>query len=266
MHRSKIQLKEAEPRVFLKPLGQVGYCFNYLDTILYIDPYLSDSVKEFEDENMERMFPILYPPESITNANFILITHEHRDHCDPETLIPISKSSPQCQFIGPNVVVEKLKALGLDSSRLRIAPTEWTKITTTISIKSIPSSHPIIKSDHEGNWIALGYLVKFGNKLIYHAGDTSVDPMIINSILSESKVDVGFIPVNEKNYYREANEIIGNMSIREAFEMAQSIGVNKFVPTHWDMFYDNSVYREEIELLYSKITPDFELVFYPSEI
>ncbi len=55
------------------------------------------------------------------------------------------------------------------------------------------------------------------------------------------------------------------MSVREAFQFAADSGIKKFVPTHWDMFSPNLVYQEEIELLYRKIQPPFNLVINPKE-
>ena len=51
--------------------------------------------------------------------------------------------------------------------------------------------------------------------------------------------------------------------IREAFGLAEEIGARIVVPTHWDMFAPNQVYREEIELLYKLISPEFKLSIYP---
>ena len=79
-------------------------------------------------------------------------------------------------------------------------------------------------------------------------------------------IDVAFIPVNERNFYREKRGIIGNMSVREAFQMAADIGVKTLVPTHWDMFAPNSVYKEELDLLYKLMRPPFEMRIDPQEL
>jgi L-ascorbate metabolism protein UlaG (beta-lactamase superfamily) len=48
--------------------------------------------------------------------------------------------------------------------------------------------------------------------------------------------------------------------------MATDIGVKILVPIHWDMFAPNSVYLEEIELLYRLMQPRFEMKVYPEVI
>jgi len=74
------------------------------------------------------------------------------------------------------------------------------------------------------------------------------------------------MPVNERNFYREKRGIVGNMSVREAFQMATDIGVKTLVPTHWDMFAPNSVYKEELNLLYELMRPPFEMRLDPQEL
>jgi len=56
------------------------------------------------------------------------------------------------------------------------------------------------------------------------------------------------------------------MSVREAFQMAADIGVKTLVPTHWDMFAPNSVYKEELNLLYELMRPPFEMRIDPQEL
>ncbi|NQU44619.1 MBL fold metallo-hydrolase, partial [bacterium] len=47
-------------------------------TIIHIDPFLSRLVKP---ENHIRPLPLLEPDE--TPADFVFLTHDHRDHTDP---------------------------------------------------------------------------------------------------------------------------------------------------------------------------------------
>jgi L-ascorbate metabolism protein UlaG (beta-lactamase superfamily) len=130
----------------------------------------------------------------------------------------------------------------------------------------VPAAHPDIKRTVEGYLECLGYLIKFKGKKIYHSGDTSVNKELIEELKQEKHIDIAFISVNEKNYYRDEMGIIGNMSVREAFHMAEDISAKVVVPMHWDMFKQNCVYREEIELLYQKIKPNFELKIRPEYI
>ncbi len=54
------------------------------------------------------------------------------------------------------------------------------------------------------------------------------------------------------------------MSVREAFQFAEEIGVRQVVVMHWDMFAINAVDPEEIHLLYKRTKPDFTLLMDPN--
>jgi hypothetical protein len=58
----------------LQPLGQVGYCLNISDTVIYIDPYLSNSVQEKENTDSSRLIPIPIMPSQVKDADYVLIT------------------------------------------------------------------------------------------------------------------------------------------------------------------------------------------------
>lgn len=247
-------------------LGQSGFRFQFGDCIVYIDPYLSDYVEKVEGETRRRKVPIVVDPARINDADYVLITHAHLDHCDPETIVPISVASPLCRYVCPSAVADTLKKLGIGGNRIVVASERWLAPTDTLNVRAVPAAHPVIDKDAEGNPRCVGYVFEFKGRRIYHSGDTSVCREILNTLLRIGTIDVAILPVNERNYYRERDGIIGNMTIREAFTMATDIGVQILVPMHWDMFEVNSAFREEIELLYKLIRPNFELVFNPTEI
>ncbi len=239
-------------------LGQVGFIFETQDARFLVDPYLSNSVEEQEDSSMKRAIPITCSPENLADIGFVLITHAHRDHCDPDTLVPIANASPQCHFYGPSPVLSILSQTGISKKRLHLVSDEAFTVKG-IRIVPVPSAHPTVKTDSSGGWQAVGYIIDLNEKKYYHPGDTAVSDEVIAAVSPYAPIDVGMIPVNEINYYRNKENIIGNMSVREAFQFAEDIGVKMFIPTHWDMFAKNEVYKEEIELLYDRIQPNFKL-------
>lgn len=247
-------------------LGQAGFKFQFGECIVYIDPYLSDSVEKMEGEMCRRMVPIRIAPSLINDADYVLITHAHIDHCDPETIIPISVASPLCKFVCPGEVAFILKELGIEDNRIIIATENWLTISRVLKIRAVPAAHPVIERDLQGNLRCVGYVFEFNARRIYHSGDTSLCAELLSTLSTLGTIDVAILPVNERNYYREREGIIGNMTVREAFTMATDIGVKVLVPMHWDMFKVNSVFREEIQLLYDLIRPDFKLIFNPTVI
>jgi L-ascorbate metabolism protein UlaG (beta-lactamase superfamily) len=80
-------------------LGQVGVAIKGPEGVLYVDPYLTDS--DGEGGSLERTFPPPLRPDEVTNADWVLLTHDHIDHTDPETVLPLSAASPQARFVAP---------------------------------------------------------------------------------------------------------------------------------------------------------------------
>jgi L-ascorbate metabolism protein UlaG (beta-lactamase superfamily) len=238
--------------------GQVCFLFEFEKCKFLIDPYFSNSVEEKEDSTVKRLQPIPHAPESLIDIDFVLITHAHRDHCDPDTLVPLAVASPQCQFYGPAPVISVLQKSGIGADRLHLVLESSFNIMG-VSVQPVPSAHPVISTDHRGGWQAIGYVFEMNGRRYYHPGDTAVDSTVIAAVKRCGKIDVGLIPVNEINYYRNQANIIGNMSVREAFGFAEDLLISVFIPTHWDMFAANQVYKEEIALLYDKISPKFTL-------
>jgi L-ascorbate 6-phosphate lactonase len=253
-------------RIYVTPLGQAGFKFVFGETVIYVDPYLTDSVAEADGDDLRRMIPPPFGPQEAKDADYLLVSHLHLDHCDPATLLPIYENSGHCRFICPKEVAQHLRQLGIDNKRVIFACEDWIQISQELRILPIPAAHPEVEKDKDNFPRCVSFLIEHGGRKIYHGGDTSPEKFLIETLKRFRPIDAAFLPVNERNYYREKRGIIGNMSVREAFAMAEEIGVRTLVPTHWDLFAPNAVYRDEIELLYRHLQPSFRLVINPSEI
>jgi L-ascorbate 6-phosphate lactonase len=249
------------------PLGQAGFRLQFGATVVYLDPYLTNRVAELEGPSAARLLPIPMPPDQVTDADWVLITHLHLDHCDPTTLLPISIASPQARFIGPNEVIEHLVTLGINSERVFQAPEgNWLSLGLDLTVQAVPAVHPVIERDQANCLKCVGYVLDYKSRKYYHAGDTSLGEEMILALQGISPIDVALLPVNERNYYRDRHGILGNMSLREAFQLATELEIPVVVPMHWDMFALNSVYQEEIELLYHLIDPPFKMLIRPHSL
>jgi L-ascorbate 6-phosphate lactonase len=253
-------------RIPVVPLGQCGFRFQLGGAVVYTDPYLTDHVAEVEGEDMRRLRPVPVRPSEVRDADFVLITHAHMDHCDLETLVPLSSASAACRFVCPNEVAKLLVGAGIDRNRLILAQDNWIDLGRQARVMPVPAAHPRIEIDDEGFLRCVGYVMEYGGRRLYHGGDGSPDERVFERLGRLGTIDVAFIPVNERNFYREKRGIIGNMSVREAFQMAADIGVKTLIPTHWDMFAPNSVFKEELKLMYELIRPPFQMILDPDAV
>ncbi len=253
-------------KISLRLLGQSGCYIKVYGKVIYFDPYLSNSVEELDAPDFKRLVSIPVSPEEVTNADWVLITHEHIDHCDPHTLPIIAEASHHCRFMGPPRVIARLASWGISRSRCHIALDDWASLGNEIRVIAVPAAHPKICRDSVGHPHCVGYVMEVDNKRLYFAGDTSVTDELI-AVLSElTPISTALLPVNEHNYFLGRRGIIGNMSIRDAFLLAEELKIGRVIPVHWDMFAINSVSHEEINAVYRQLTPSFELDMHPGLI
>ncbi|HEY4216047.1 MAG TPA: MBL fold metallo-hydrolase [Gemmatimonadaceae bacterium] len=242
-----------------KHLGQAGLRLQRGQVVIYVDPYLTDRVADVFGREMQRMHAPPLTPEQANDACWVLITHAHADHCDPATLVPMARASTQCRFLGPAEVRGLLTDWGIESSRICVAGEHWVELGPDVRVHPVPAAHSKLERWPDGSSRFVGYVIEIDGKRVYHAGDTMPHEEVFAVLDRLSPINVALLPVNERNYFRDRAGIVGNMSIREAFQMASRIGVEAVVPIHWDLFGPNSVYWEEIELLYRLMAPTFQL-------
>jgi L-ascorbate metabolism protein UlaG (beta-lactamase superfamily) len=114
------------------------------------------------------------------DATLVLVTHSHSDHYSPTDIAKVVK--PGTRFLGPADVV---KAYGsgqviLPGQTMEVA---GLPVTGVAAYNLVTSNHP-----KGNNW--LGFVVQFGTKRIYVAGDTDLTP----EMKALTSIDVAFLP------------------------------------------------------------------------
>jgi L-ascorbate metabolism protein UlaG (beta-lactamase superfamily) len=244
------------------PLGQVGYLLERDGLRVLIDPYLYDSVADQYGEQLRRMVTPTLPVGGWTGVDWLLLTHGHLDHADPASLQTILRESPQVRVICPREVIPFVREVGFSPERISLADEQGRELGEALFVRAIPAAHTRVERDETGALRCVGYLLKWANLCCYHAGDTVPAPEIFSALAGE-RIDFAFLPVNERNYFRDENGIVGNMTVREAIAMADRLGAHTLVPTHWDLFAPNSTTVWEIEGLHAHLKARCRLRFLP---
>ena len=120
-------------------------------------------------------------------ADLILITHEHGDHLDPEVLEKIKKKDTQ-------IIVAACCADRVEGAI--VMKNGDSKTIGGLKIEAVPAYNIVHKRDNgdpfhpkgSGN----GYVVTFGNKQVYIAGDTENTP----EMKALKNIDIAFLPMN----------------------------------------------------------------------
>ena len=200
-------------------LTQAGLLFETDKIKIMVDPYLSDSVGKRSPEKHRR----IEVDEGFfdTDPDMIIITHDHLDHLDPETLERlINNSTKTTTFIAPENAYRRLLEFGGRHNYVLLAPhSVWSEKGVTVYA---------VKAEHSDR-TAAGYIIDDGNSTYYVSGDTLYNYDVIDDVLElvDSGVDYAFLPING---------VGNNMNAKDAADFAYEIGAKCAVPLHWGLF------------------------------
>lgn len=221
-------------------LGQSGYLLQWKGKRVLLDPYLSDSLtKKYAatDKPHTRMSEQVIRPELLRGISVVTSSHNHTDHLDAETLIPVLQNNPGIKFIIPEAnrefVCERVKC-AID---LPVGLNDGDKITVDgFTFHGVPAKHNEIDRDEFGNCRYMGYVVTFDGHAIYHSGDTLwFDEM--ESILKPFNIETALLPINGNKPERK---VAGNLDAEEAVRLGRLLGVKTVIPCHYNMFAFNT--------------------------
>jgi L-ascorbate metabolism protein UlaG (beta-lactamase superfamily) len=234
-----VQMEDQE-NFYLWWLGQSGFLLQWRGERLLMDPYLSDSLtQKYANTNKPhiRMSEKVVDPARLTGINIVTSSHNHTDHLDAETLIPILEANPEIQMVIPEAnrlfVTERIKK----NTYYPIGLSDGKSVTVGhFTIQGITAAHNDIEKDEYGNDRFLGYIISFGNWNIYHSGDTLLYKGMKEKLKS-FQVDLALLPINGNDSSRG---VAGNLNAEEAVNLARSIDAKWLIPCHYDMFHFNT--------------------------
>ncbi|MGO0122913.1 MBL fold metallo-hydrolase [Desulfothermobacter acidiphilus] len=132
-------------------------------------------------------------------ADLVLVTHDHFDHCDPESVRLLA--GPETVIVAPDKAALKLQ--GIATVRKVKAGDEVRH--SGVRVKVVPAYN--LRADrqnfHPRSYGGVGYLIELAGKVVYLAGDTDVIP----EMESLGRVDIALLPVSG-TYVMDAEEAV----------------------------------------------------------
>lgn len=246
-------------------IGQMGTIIKWNGLVVCFDPVLNDLC--YPDGTTRRNYAPPFKPEEFTAADYVVCSHNHKDHLNMETLLPTWQANPQVRFIVPEPEKECLIAGGIApeavigakageeivlAKRNTAAEDEQTNQAV---LCPIAAAHEEYVTDEHGNQRNLGYVIKCRGLHIYHAGDTMVTQKLMEDVRACGPIAAACVPVNGVDTERHSRGIIGNMDCRDAAYFVQQINADMTLPMHTDMVMRNEenplIFAEYMRTLYS---------------
>ena len=166
----KDTIKTSNGNLVITFYGHASLMFQFNNHFIYADP-----VSRYADFTKQ------------PKADIILVTHHHSDHFEPKVIEELTKK-------GTNLIYTKLCSEQLKGGT--ILNNGESKTVEGIKIESVPA-YNIVHLREDGQPFHVkgecnGYIVTFGNKKVYIAGDTENIPEMKNL----KNIDIAFLPMN----------------------------------------------------------------------
>lgn len=221
-------------------LVQSGFLIKWQGKFLLFDPYLSDSLSvkyASTDKPHIRMSELAINPAKLDMINIVTSSHNHTDHLDGETLIPLLSVNYEIKFIIPEAnrgfVCERVKCP--NDFPIGLSDGEFVEVEG-FKIYGVPAAHNTIERDEKGKLKFMGFVAEFGGYKVYHSGDTLWYDGIVET-LKPFQVDVAFLPINGNKPERR---VAGNLNYKEAVQLAKQINAKLTIPHHYNLFDFNT--------------------------
>lgn len=189
--------------------GESGFRVESAGKALLLDPYFSDALGK-KREDRHRLCPV--DPKWIqAQADYLLFTHCHIDHTDPETVELLLSAHPHLILAGP------------PSSRalLPFAPVFF-ELRAKEKAQLYPFEIEALPAVHSDRW-SLGYAVRAEGKTLYFSGDTALLCGVQDRVPKEA--DAAFLCFNAG--------VGKNMNEQDALRMVKAISPRLVVPFHY---------------------------------
>jgi L-ascorbate metabolism protein UlaG (beta-lactamase superfamily) len=196
--------------------------------LVHIDPFLSRKIKP---ENHIYPEPLMAPETA--QADYVFMTHDHRDHCDPYTISPMARANPNCIFVGPPETTVRARTCGVSADKLLVFQEGDEQSFGIFKVKAVFAQDTT--DDKDDATTHLGYVFDFAGVTIYNVGDTrnNIGDVIHRyDAVKDLHPEAMLVPINEG---------YNNPGPTGAAQLVEFVKPHLIVPCHFDCFRDNTI-------------------------
>jgi L-ascorbate metabolism protein UlaG (beta-lactamase superfamily) len=234
-----IPLATPEPRAFEAPAGQIAVSwFGHSTALLEIDGYrvLTDPVWSERCSPSDvigpgRMHPPPVPLEALPALDAIVVSHDHYDHLDIDTILALARSQ-WAPFVVPLGVGAHLRDWGIPDER--IVELDWNEHAKIDELTLIctPARHFSGRFLNRNTTLWASWAIIGPAHRAYFGGDTGYTKSFAEIGADHGPFDVTLMPVGA--YNRSWPDI--HMNPEEAVQAHLDVNGRLLVPIHWCTF------------------------------
>lgn len=192
-------LGEAGPGVEVTFLANEGFLLTAKQGSVLIDAFVAEPYSIYGalppavKEQMEKGEP------PFAEVQLALVSHQHRDHFQPEAAVAFLRRHPETLFVSsPEVVAALLQEAGPDSELATRVKEAWPEPGAIETIERSGIEVELFRLRHGGRFHEiqnLGHVIHLGGRKILHIGDAATPPETFAAYgLAKKEIDVALLP------------------------------------------------------------------------
>lgn len=213
-------------------LGHASYFIRINGKQLLIDPVFGKL-----SPLMTRFTACPIAPEKFVNIDYILVSHDHRDHCDSSSLRLLAKQNPHAQYF-TSLRLDTLLRSWTNAKSIQAAG--WYQSykmeeDAGIELFFLPTRHWCRRYISDTNWHLWGaFMIRANGKTIYFGGDTGFAGHFEEVKRLFGAPDYYLVGVGA--YQPEWFMAPSHMSPKSAVEAAKILAAKHILPMHYGTF------------------------------
>ncbi len=212
-------------------LGHASFFFRLNGLNILVDPVFG-KLSPF----MPRHSELPVPADKFRDIDLILITHDHRDHCDKESLSFLFKNNPRAKVITGLGMGKTIRSWSQGNP---ITEMGWYQVFEMekegLKIFYLPTRHwcrRFLNDLNERLWGA--FVLQTADSTLYFGGDSGYGKHFTETASLFPEIDIAFLGIGAfaPEWFMQSN----HMSPAAAFRAFRDLGAKKLVPMHYGTF------------------------------
>ncbi|WP_027712476.1 MBL fold metallo-hydrolase [Dickeya chrysanthemi] len=210
--------------------GHSTLLLNLDDTRILIDPVFSASVSPFSFM-FRRFQPPVLAREALPDIDIILLSHDHYDHLDKQTIRAFRNSATR--FIAPLKVGEHLKKWGIEAERIQELDWHQSHTFNGITFTATPSHHFSGRSlSGRNTTLWASWVIQGQRERLFFSGDSGYGEHFRDIGERFGPFDLAFMENGQYNQRWPDS----HMHPEQTVQAVQDVRASLFMPIHWGMF------------------------------
>ena len=183
---------------------------------------------------LKRRVGLPFPLELLRDIDYLLLSHDHRDHCDKRSIQDLLKHNQPRKILAP-LKLSNVIAPWVGNTPIEEAAWYQTYHAKNIEITFLPTRHWCRRGLFDFNRVLWGsFLIRSGDKQIYFGADSGMGPHFeeIGQLFPGIQYAMIGIGAYKPDYMMQ--EI--HTSPREAMDAFQQLGAEKLIPMHYGTY------------------------------